>query len=75
MTRILVVLLAAISACGCGRLSHLENGVNRVQNVIAGIECRDGLPAKILSDPSCIQGICGVTCEPMRWYAPPKDQE
>jgi len=67
MIRILVLVLA-VSSCGCGRLRHLENAVGQVQQVVAGIECRDKMPAKILIDPSCIQGICGVTCEPTRWF-------
>lgn len=29
--------------------------------------CPDGLPLKILQDPTCHRGICGYTCAPDRW--------
>ena len=58
--------LAAAAACvGCHRLD-----VDQVRTLVRAFDCHDGSPARILVDPHCQQGICGVTCAPDRWAAP-----
>ena len=67
--RVLFVLLAAVSACGCTTpLQAMSTSMDRVRQVMRRIDCQDGAPAKLLIDPHCLDGICGVSCAPTRWW-------
>lgn len=57
-TRLLLVLLLVL-APSCAR---------RAFTVRAFPKCADGLPIKVLTDPSCPpDGVCGYSCMPNRW--------
>jgi len=64
----LALALAAVTACSCGALHHIDIGLERVRDMLRQYDCHDGAPAKILVDPHCVEGICGVTCAPDRWW-------
>ncbi len=69
MRRALVVLgfVASAAASACLGLRHLNAGIEEVRDIVRKQDCRDGAPARILVDPRCLDGICGVTCAPDRW--------
>jgi len=63
-----LITLSVLATCAC--IDHFQNigaGIEHVRNLVQKIDCRDGAPARILVDPHCQQGICGVTCAPDRW--------
>ena len=66
--RLIVVLLAALTAVACLGLRHLDAGIDEVRTIVRRQDCRDGAPARVLVDPRCVDGICGVTCAPDRWW-------
>ena len=69
--RFAIALLATGAACGaCSGLHHVDAGIDYVRALVRTMDCRDGAPARILVDPHCVDGICGVTCAPGRWDAP-----
>jgi hypothetical protein len=65
----LAVLLAASTAGACVGLRHLDAGIGELRDIVRRQDCRDGAPARVLVDPRCVDGICGVTCAPGRWTA------
>lgn len=62
-----LVALALAAAAACASLRHLDAGIEQVRAIVQANDCHDGAPARILVDPHCVQGICGVTCAPDRW--------
>jgi len=66
-----VVVVAACTTVGaCLSLRHVDAGLEEVRQVVRRQDCRDGAPARVLIDPHCLDGICGVTCAPERWWPP-----
>lgn len=63
-----LVALALAAAPGCLGFRRLD--VDQVRALLRAFDCHDGAPAKLLVDPHCQQGICGVTCAPDRWTGP-----
>jgi hypothetical protein len=64
----LVALLLAAIACGACLTPHrFDVSLDYVRALVRHVDCRDGAPARILVDPHCVDGICGVTCAPDRW--------
>ncbi len=64
---VLVVVLAATSgACG-GELRHLTADVDHLRHIMHALDCGDGAPVRVLTDPRCPDGICGISCAPDRW--------
>jgi hypothetical protein len=63
-----LLAFVALAAAGCTAFRHLD--VDQVRALVGRFDCRDGAPARILVDPHCQQGICGVTCAPDRWTVP-----
>jgi hypothetical protein len=57
----------ALTGPSCASLRHLDAGIEQVRAIVQANDCHDGAPARILVDPHCVQGICGVTCAPDRW--------
>jgi hypothetical protein len=68
MTRAAVVVLALVSGCG-GALYRLTDDVHQLRRVTHTLGCQDGAPVKVLVDPACPDGICGISCAPDRWRA------
>jgi hypothetical protein len=66
-----VALVVALGAGGCLNLRHLDAGIRELRDIVRKQDCRDGAPARVLVDPRCVDGICGVTCAPHRWDAAP----
>lgn len=64
------VWLLAIGV-GCRTLHGQLDDLAYVRNLVRRMDCRDGQPAKMLIDPHCQDGICGVTCAPDRWAVKP----
>jgi predicted small secreted protein len=64
------LLLAALLASACNSLRHIGVGLDYVQGMVHAIDCHDGAPARILVDPHCRDGVCGITCAPDRWLHP-----
>jgi hypothetical protein len=66
-------MLALLLATGaaCSTLHHQLGELDDVRRLVHRLDCRDGQPAKILIDPHCQDGICGVTCAPDRWTVKP----
>jgi hypothetical protein len=62
-----VIVLSAAASCGCSSLHNFGAALEQVRGIVRKFDCRDGAPAKILIDPRCTDGICGVTCAPDRW--------
>jgi hypothetical protein len=56
-----VGLLALLLFAGCGVT---------MQVTLHRRPCADGLPARLLLDVHCPQGICGSSCAPNRWDSP-----
>jgi len=56
----LLACLALGIGCGPVRLP------GRVCAPLNGV-CRDGLPVRLLVNPSCPDGLCGFSCLPGRW--------
>jgi hypothetical protein len=48
-------VVVALTATACGL------------RVIPSRPCLDGLPARVLVDVACRDGVCGWTCAPNRW--------
>jgi hypothetical protein len=69
MTRLLALLVLA-SGSACANLHHVDAGIDYVRALVRTMDCRDGSPARVLVDPHCVDGICGVTCAPGRWDPP-----
>lgn len=67
MARLLVLVLVAASCGSCLSLRHLDAEIETVRKIVRHQDCRDGSPARVLVDPHCVDGICGVTCAPDRW--------
>ena len=70
MTRPSLVLLAllALGAPGCARkLTSFAEDLDYLRRLMSEVECRDGLPPRVLVDPQCRGGICGISCLPDRW--------
>jgi hypothetical protein len=68
VTRLAVVLLAGASCGSCLSLRHIDAGLEHVRSIVRQQDCHDGAPARVLVDPRCEDGICGVTCAPDRWW-------
>jgi hypothetical protein len=66
----LLVLALAASACG-GELRRLTGDVAALRREAARLDCGDGAPVRVLTDPRCPQGICGISCAPDRWWPRP----
>jgi hypothetical protein len=66
-----VVVLLAAATVGCLSLRHLDAGLEDVRRIVRHVDCLDGAPARVLVDPHCRDGICGVTCAPDRWWPRP----
>jgi hypothetical protein len=66
--RTAAAILCAAATAACGGFRHLD--VDQVRALVRAWDCHDGAPARLLVDPHCQQGICGVTCAPDRWTAP-----
>lgn len=64
--RIVIVLVASVASCGC--LADVAIHIDRLQQMVGTLKCQDGAPARVLVDPQCVDGICGITCAPDRWY-------
>jgi hypothetical protein len=62
----LAITLSAAAAGGCG-LHNYGAGLEQVRSIARKFDCRDGFPARVLVDPRCEDGICGVSCTPDRW--------
>jgi hypothetical protein len=62
------IVALALASASCLGLHRLD--VDQVRALVRAFDCHDGSPARILVDPHCQQGICGVTCAPDRWTAP-----
>jgi hypothetical protein len=78
MSRGLVVAMAlALTASGCGgELRRLARDVEHLRRIMRTLDCGDGAPVRLLTDPRCPDGICGISCAPDRWWArPPFDDE
>jgi hypothetical protein len=69
-TGVLVLVLAAMSG-SCASLSVLDAD-QAVRRVLRDVHCRDGAPARLLVDPYCWEGVCGISCAPDRWTPDPK---
>ena len=65
--RLVGVVLVASSGSACLGVRHLDAGIGALRDVVRRQDCRDGAPARVLVDPRCVDGICGVTCAPHRW--------
>jgi hypothetical protein len=63
------VLLAG-SGCG-GALQHLARDVEQLRRLVRPLDCGDGAPVRVLTDPRCPDGICGLSCAPDRWWPGP----
>jgi len=63
------MLVLVASASACLGLRHLNAGIEEVRDIVRRQDCRDGAPARILVDARCLDGICGVTCAPDRWWS------
>jgi hypothetical protein len=66
MIRVLVVVGAAVVSCSC--VADFAIHIDRLQQMVRTIKCQDGGAARVLIDPNCVDGICGVTCAPDRWH-------
>jgi hypothetical protein len=61
--RVSALVVVALLGASC---TH-PVAIQRVQAAIRSVNCGDGLPAKILIDVRCPDGVCGYTCVPARW--------
>ncbi len=68
MIRLVLVVVLAASSCACIGLRHIDAGIEEVRAIVRRQDCRDGAPPRVLIDPHCRDGICGVTCAPDRWW-------
>jgi hypothetical protein len=68
---LVALLLAATASGACLSAHRFDAGLDYVRELVRHVDCRDGAPARILVDPRCVDGICGVTCAPDRWRPPP----
>jgi len=66
--RLIACVLAALATSTCLGLRHIDAGLEEVRKIVRRQDCRDGAPARVLIDPHCVDGICGVTCAPDRWW-------
>jgi hypothetical protein len=71
--RLIGVALVATSGGACVSLRHLDAGISALREIVRKQDCRDGAPARVLVDPRCVDGICGVSCAPGRWDTPPRE--
>jgi hypothetical protein len=71
VARLVGVVLVAGSGGACLGVRHLDVGIRELREIVRRQDCRDGAPARVLIDPRCLDGICGVTCAPGRWNTPP----
>jgi hypothetical protein len=71
VARLVGVVLVATSGGACLGVRHLDVGIRELREIVRQQDCRDGAPARVLIDPRCVDGICGVSCAPGRWNTPP----
>jgi len=64
--KVLALLLLAVTSCGC--VADFAIHIDRLQQMVGTLKCQDGAPARVLIDPQCVDGICGITCAPDRWF-------
>jgi hypothetical protein len=64
---VVVVVTVIVSSCG-GELHQLTNDVHQLRRVTHALHCQDGAPVRVLIDPACPDGICGISCAPDRWW-------
>ena len=63
---LLAALLATGAACGA-TLQRRANDIEYLRGIVHLLDCGDNRPARVLIDPGCRDGICGITCAPDRW--------
>jgi hypothetical protein len=68
---LIAILAACVTVASCLSLRHIDAGLEEVREIVRRQNCRDGAPARVLVDPRCVDGICGVTCAPDRWWPKP----
>jgi hypothetical protein len=66
----LVAVAGSAAACG-GELRRLATDVDHMRRIMHTLECGDGAPVRVLTDPRCPDGICGISCAPDRWWNRP----
>jgi hypothetical protein len=67
MTRlVLAMLFASTVACGA-TLQRRATDIEYLRGIVHLLDCGDRRPARVLIDPTCRDGICGITCAPGRW--------
>jgi predicted metal-binding protein len=65
----LALVLLALSCGGCGgELRRLARDIEHLRRVVGALDCGDGAPVRVLTDPRCPNGICGISCAPDRWW-------
>jgi hypothetical protein len=69
--RLILLGLAATTGSACLSAHRFDASLDSVRALVRHVDCHDGAPARILVDPRCVDGICGVTCAPDRWRPPP----
>jgi hypothetical protein len=52
---------------------RFDAGLDYVRELVRRMDCHDGAPARVLIDPHCVEGICGITCAPDRWRPRPPE--
>jgi hypothetical protein len=62
-----LALLVAASCCSACGLHHLDASITALRDIVRRQDCRDGAAPRVLVDPRCVDGICGITCAPDRW--------
>jgi hypothetical protein len=71
--RLLLLGLVATTGSACLSAHRFDASLDSVRALVRHVDCHDGAPARILVDPRCVDGICGVTCAPDRWRLRPPE--
>jgi hypothetical protein len=70
---IALAAIVALASCGCvaADVRYIQGRIDRARDAVRGLACQDGAPVRVLVDPACAGGICGVSCAPDRWKGKP----
>jgi hypothetical protein len=65
---VILVLVVVLAVASCSCVADVAIHIDRLQQMVRTTQCQDGAPARVLVDPHCVDGICGITCAPDRWH-------